>query len=646
MGVILLAVAGFARCDFSDDPQESATAIQGSEFRNLADTVEYVGMETCRKCHENVYQSYIRTGMGQSFGEATKDRSAASFEDHEPVYDVHSDLYYKPWWQGDSLVVLEYRLEGKDTVHKRLQPVDFIIGSGHHTNSHIYSVNGYLYQAPFTWYVQEEQLDLPPGYEDGRNTRFSREIGFECMTCHNAYPKFDKGSENRFTHMPDGIDCERCHGPGSLHVQEKLEGKLVDITNDTDFSIVNPAKLPLELQTDVCQRCHLQGNAVLKEGKDFDDFRPGMKLSDVMEVFLPKYEETEDRFIMASHADRMKMSPCFTETQEHKTLRPLNCISCHNPHVSVKGTKQQHFVNACLTCHTEPDDECEMPLQQRIVSNNNNCISCHMPPSNTIDIPHVTITDHFIRVRDGKDPLPSVSPSDLKVAGLRSTLSQNPDPAVTARAYLFYYEKFEPRPFLLDSAFHYLSPLSKERNYALWISFLYLKNEFRGLIEMAEEVRPAGVVSALTHYQTGQAYQNSGIIDKARNHYQEAVEKQPRNLDYRNKLGTTLLILGDTAQARKEFQFVLKENPQMVIAANNLGFIELLAANVNKAEQLFDRAVSLDPDYTTARINKLKVYIYRGQIEEAKRLALQILDKEPANAEARQLLQLISNSPD
>ena len=37
-----------------------------------------------------------------------------------------------------------------------------------------------------------------------------------------------------------GIDCERCHGPGELHVKEKLAGIVVDTANEIDFTIVNP----------------------------------------------------------------------------------------------------------------------------------------------------------------------------------------------------------------------------------------------------------------------------------------------------------------------------------------------------------------------------------------------------------------------
>ena len=84
---------------------------------------------------------------------------------------------------------------------------------------------------------------------------------------------------------------------------------------------MNPAKLSIDAQFDICQRCHLQGNTVLKEGKSFYDFKPGMKLSDFMTVFLPKYKNADDEFIMASHADRLKQSTCFIKSKEKVTSR-------------------------------------------------------------------------------------------------------------------------------------------------------------------------------------------------------------------------------------------------------------------------------------------------------------------------------------
>ena len=119
-------------------------------------------------------------------------------------------------------MIMEFRLDGADTMHKRTEHISYIIGSGQHTNSHLLQVNGYLYQAPITFYTQKQEWDMAPGMSGGFNSRFGRVIESECVTCHNGLPEQVAGSVNKYTGIPLGIDCERCHGPGSIHVARYL----------------------------------------------------------------------------------------------------------------------------------------------------------------------------------------------------------------------------------------------------------------------------------------------------------------------------------------------------------------------------------------------------------------------------------------
>ncbi|MCH8331307.1 MAG: hypothetical protein IH946_07985, partial [Bacteroidetes bacterium] len=118
----------------------------GSVYLNLNDTVDYVGMQQCSSCHPDIHNTFIHTGMGMSFDSASRQKSAASFGDDDLVYDSLSNFYYKPFWENDSLMVKEFRLSGSDTVHQRIERIHYIVGSGQHTNSHITSLRGYLYQ--------------------------------------------------------------------------------------------------------------------------------------------------------------------------------------------------------------------------------------------------------------------------------------------------------------------------------------------------------------------------------------------------------------------------------------------------------------------------------------------------------------------
>ncbi|MGB0178254.1 MAG: hypothetical protein ACPF9D_13900, partial [Owenweeksia sp.] len=385
--------------------------------------------------------------MGSSFGVADTAKSIAQIHKNTTIYDPYSKYYYHPHWIRDSLFLDEFRLDEKgDTIFKKTQKIDYVVGSGQHTNSHIFAQGEYLYQAPFTWYAQKGTADLPPGYEQGHNLRFNRQVGLECTGCHNSMPTgFVPGSVNRYKEIPGAINCERCHGPGELHVKRMLNGDYVDTAYATDYSIVNPRKLSVELQFEVCQRCHLQGNAVLQEGRSFLDFKPGMKLSEVMNVFLPRYSNSDNRFIMASHVDRFKQSECFKQSEEY------NCASCHNPHISVKETNVRRFNDQCKSCHGNTAKQvCSAP-EKLLKAEDFNCVKCHMPASGPVDIPHVTVHDHYVR-----KPLKVKTDTTgiSRFLGLTAINNPNPDLRSKTLAYLQQYERFDPFPYYLDSAFN------------------------------------------------------------------------------------------------------------------------------------------------------------------------------------------------
>ena len=210
---------------------KSTTAV--SPYLNHADSVKYLGAQACASCHADKYATFIQTGMGSSFGLATLRKSSAEFKNVKPVYDAYRNLYYLPFVKDSVIYIKEYRLDNQDTVYARTEKISYIVGSGHHTNSHFIEENGFIYQAPLTFYTQKGQWDLPPGFENGNNTGFERKIGLECMSCHNALPQLVSGTENQYRQLPHGIDCERCHGPGEIHVREKSKGNIVDVASHT-----------------------------------------------------------------------------------------------------------------------------------------------------------------------------------------------------------------------------------------------------------------------------------------------------------------------------------------------------------------------------------------------------------------------------
>ena len=120
-------------------------------YLNLNDSVDYMGMQVCKECHFEIYQSFLRTGMGLSFDSATQNKSLAVISEDSLLFDPFKNLFYKPYWEHDTLYVKESRITDSIAVFSRTEKISYIIGSGQHTNSHIYVSGRYAYQAPFTY---------------------------------------------------------------------------------------------------------------------------------------------------------------------------------------------------------------------------------------------------------------------------------------------------------------------------------------------------------------------------------------------------------------------------------------------------------------------------------------------------------------
>lgn len=623
---MLFVCSLFITCNKADSDQTSKT------YLNLSADAHYVGKEACKTCHADKYESFVHSQMGRSMRPATAKNSDAKWDNVAPIYDANKNFYYLPVKKGEELYVREFRMAGNDTTYIREEKIDLIVGSGQHTNSHMINVNGYIYQAPITWYSQDGKWDLPPGFEDGENSRFDRTIEMECMTCHNAMPEFVEGSANKFVSVPHGIDCERCHGPGSIHVEKKQAGEVIDVTNEIDYSIVNPGKLSNELQFDVCQRCHLQGTAVPLEGKSFADFRPGMKLSDVMNVFLPRYEDSLSNFIMASHPDRLRMSSCYTQSNGE-----LTCINCHDPHRPIETFSAEHYNLACNNCHGGED---QTPCAEGHQFTNNpedNCVHCHMSISGSEDIPHVRITDHYIRKHIYKG---SRTSGPRKFINLVCRTNENASAELMAEGYLSYFERYSSDPTFLDSAKAFLDRASDNSNTrAAKVRYHFLRGDYGKVLDAASKL--SGAADAWTNYRIGEAHYQQGDAKGAVTFYQAAALANKENLKFQNKHAVARIAIGQQDQGIEILNSVIQKNPKFASALNNRGYGYVLNGRMKKAEADFLAALALDPDYELAMANLASLYINTGRANKSGDLVTRLLKIDPTNEGYQRLKSMV-----
>ena len=274
--------------------------------------------------------------------------------------------------------------------------VQFVLGSGNQGSSFLIDHDGFLFQSAISWYAQQRRWDLSPGYQKN-NAHFDRVVVSTCLYCHANRVEPVEGTINRYQtpiFRGHAVGCERCHGPGELHV------KGTRVVDGRDMTIVNPADLEPALRDGVCEQCHLLGHQrVVKLDRRDEDFRPGLSFDQVWSVFERTTGSAADRFV--GQVEQMHESRCFRASGGR-----LGCISCHDPHrLPEPAERVSYYRDRCLECHA--DRGCRLPTAvRRERSRDDDCIGCHMPRSRTSDVVHTAAINHRIprQVADDQSP--------------------------------------------------------------------------------------------------------------------------------------------------------------------------------------------------------------------------------------------------
>ncbi len=288
--------------------------------------------------------------------------------------------------------------------------VMYALGSGARGVSYLVEHDGRLYQSPISWYTQKARWDVSPGYQE-QNLHFDRPIAPSCLFCHANRVEPVELTVNQYKKpifQGHAVGCERCHGPGELHVkrQEMVDGR--------DLTIVNPRHLEPALRDAVCEQCHLVGDCrVERPGRDAFEYRPGLPMTEFFTIY-GRSAESQNRVV--GQVEQLRESRCFRESEGR-----LGCASCHDPHqVPAPAEKTAYFRRQCQNCHQQ--NGCSLPDRVRLAeSRDDNCIQCHMPRFASVDVVHVATSDHRI-LRKPRDPStePARTPRGLPLILLSS----------------------------------------------------------------------------------------------------------------------------------------------------------------------------------------------------------------------------------
>jgi Tfp pilus assembly protein PilF len=620
---------------------------------------DYVDPAICAGCHQGIAKSYQLTGMGRSFYRPTTGNAIEDYSTQNTVHNEASGLSYTmvkhdgKFYQRRS----EIGFAGQET-NVVDEQIDYVIGSGNHARSYLHrGADGRLIELPVSWYVENSGYwAMSPGYDRKGQEDFRRAIPGECMLCHNglplkgSYPERGASGLSVFPkEIPEGIDCQRCHGPGGAHVRAALTPNTP--TEKIRQAIVNPARLDRDRQLEVCMQCHLETssslmpNEIRRYNRTIDSYRPGEPIGEYKLYFdRASVPGQKDGFEIAHAGYRLRMSACFRSSQ-------MTCLTCHDPHQDYRtSTSTAHYVAVCQGCHQAVVHKASLPA-------GTDCLSCHMPKRRTDDVVHVVMTDHYIqRVKPDRDlqepmaevanepqgregivpyypaQLPRTAENELYIATAEVKHGSAPGIAHLESALLkyspaapdFYFELGDgyARAGQNDKAIHwYQEALRKKPGFRAAIKQLAAalmgKGEYARAADVLRQAVAAPPADDALFADLGNAYLRQGMFSQAQQALRRALEINPEQPQAQNLLGLVAVQKNDPVEAEARFRDALRSQPDFAEAHNNLGNVLAGARNYPEAEYHFQRAVAIDPKYAEAHHSYALVLALTQSYEQA-----------------------------
>ncbi len=573
------------------------------------------------------------------------------FTNKNTFYHQPSDSYFTMLRRGGQYYQRRYQLDsdGKQ-VNVMEKRIDYILGSGNHARAYLHrTAANTLVELPLAWYAEKGGYwAMNPGYDRPDHDGFRRPIAYDCMFCHNAYPGIPAGHEQPFAlpvydgALPEGIDCQRCHGQGDRHARLAAAGAA---RREIREAIVNPSRLSAQRQMEVCMACHLETtsfplpNAIQRFERNPFSYRPGEPLG----AFILNFDHApgagrDNKFELVNAAYRLRRSACFL-----KSNGKLLCTTCHNPHdIPREAEAERHYDAVCRQCHASAF---ERQVEAGKHTRASDCAGCHMPKQRTEDVVHVVATDHYIqRLKP---------PGDL--------LADRPERHETgADAYrgpvvLYYPETLPHTPE--NDLYLAIAQVKQGSNLTAGIAQLtaaiakYSPSRAEYYVELAQALEKNGQLGkavpiyreavrrdpkfAFGLLQLGGALRRSGQYPEAAEILKRAAAVAPERALTWHELGLTYRALGRSADAVTAMAKAVELDPDLPEARNNLGILWVAAGEQSRAETAFREAIRIKPGYADAHGNLANLLAAAGRFDDARDHFEIALRLQPGDAAAR-----------
>ena len=595
---------------------------------------QYANPKACAGCHPAIAKTYRQNGMGRSFAPPRPDNLIEDFTKNNKYYHPASDTWFEMLNRNGSLIQRRYQIGfEKRVTNVEEKQIDYIVGSGNHMRTYLHrNADGTLQELPLAWYAEKGGYwAMNPGYDAPDYPYSRRQIAYDCMFCHNAYPKVSPRHERLGDipvyegSLPEGIDCQRCHGPGQHHVD--LAATPNSKPTAIRAAIVNPARLNNERQLDVCAQCHLKTtefrlpHAIKRYERSDFSYKPGEPLGD----FALAFDEApgphkSNRFETASAVTRMSASQCFL-----KSNGALKCTTCHNPHDIRHGNEAAAQYNAaCRRCHGS-DFSAKVAAGRH--TSETGCIDCHMPKRRTEDIVHIVMTDHLIQRKPPAGDLLADIPEH----------HENAANSYRGEVVPAYPSKLPDTP---ENRYYLaLAQIRDQANLAQGLpAFQKALDAFRPTrpepyLEFAEALRAAGQTkSAMAAFQASltrdpaylpaqlefaAALKSAGQFPQALELAKRATLASPADPRSWNTLGQAQIDVGDFRGALESLKHALSLDPEMPEAHNGIGIALAQTGDAAGGEAMFREAIRVLPNFGEPHGNLANLLAWRQSFPES-----------------------------
>jgi predicted CXXCH cytochrome family protein len=510
-----------------------------------------VDSKVCAQCHAEIYRRYAATPMARTSG---------------AVDSANTPLPGPPEFM-DPLTGTDFRFArtaGTTVLHFRQADVegerklDYFIGAGQIGRSYASLLQGFLFQAPISYYSSTAKWDLSPGFENADHLNFTRTVEPACLICHATGLKPVSGTVNGYESPPfleDGVSCERCHGAGETHV-----ARMKSADHRQGLAIVNPAKLANTERDSVCAQCHLVSVVRIAKVNGAGAYEPGKRLFDSTAAFV--WNSGERPMPANSHFEQLVRSKCW-----RKSEGKLWCGTCHDPHSGLaKAEQAAAYRERCLTCHTATAPACSAPAQKRQAAGDK-CVECHMPSRRIATVQHAAQVDHTISRVPGDAP-DSYLPADAVLLPFPGSSSDDRELG------LAYANEALPK------------------NNRVW------GMRALALLQKAAAANPG---DTSVEVQLAQLYDRMGQNQQACDLFAQAAAKDQSTPGALVNLGTCQAKRGELDNAMKSWSEALKRNPALEAARVNLAVAQFQSGKVEEARANLQTALRFDPFSKRAR---------------------------------------------